>query len=119
MTGPEMQILDNTCHPDSKYRTHRAGDLYDMIETSMMMVKSAGAWNEVMIRSLKGKVEFWLNGKKVVHFEMFGDKWKEMIANSKFKNMSEDFGTFKKGHIILQDHGDGVAFRNVKIREIR
>jgi len=118
MTGPEMQILDNTCHPDSKYRTHRAGDLYDLLETNTMMVKPAGAWNEVMIRSQKGKVEFWLNGKKVVHFEMFGEEWKEMIAKSKFKNMAPDFGTYKKGHIVLQDHGDRVSFRNVKIRRL-
>ena len=49
---------------------------------------------------------------------MFGDEWKKMIAKSKFKDISPDFGTYKKGHIVLQDHGDGVAFRNVKIRRL-
>lgn len=116
-TGPEMQILDNTCHPDTKYVTHRAGDLYDLIESKYSAVKPAGQWNEVRIKKLNGKVEFWLNGHKTVDFEMHTEEWTKMIANSKFKDMP-DFGLAKKGHISLQDHGDKVWFKNIKIRTL-
>jgi cytochrome c len=117
-TGPEMQVLDNTCHPDARIRTHRAGDLYDMIETSVSTVKPAGEWNEARIRSVNGKVDFWLNGYNVVSFEMHTDAWKKMVAASKFKDMP-GFGLAKKGHISLQDHGDKVWYRNIKIREVK
>ncbi len=116
-TGPEMQILDNSCHPDAKIHTHRAGDLYDMIPCSEETVHPPGEWNEVRIKVLNGHTEFYLNGTKVVEFTMFGDEWKSMIADSKFKDMP-GFGKFRKGHIALQDHGDEVAFRNIKIREL-
>ncbi len=115
-TGPEMQVLDNVCHPDTKYPTHRAGDLYDMIETKYPSFKGAGNWNEARIISIDGKVEFWLNGVNVVRFEMFNDQWTSMIANSKFKDMP-DFGLAKSGHLALQDHSDKVWYRNVKIRK--
>jgi len=117
MTGPEMQVLDNSCHPDSKYKTHRAGDLYDMIETKFVTVNPAGEWNKVYIKSNNGDVEFWLNGYKVVEFTMHDQQWLDMIANSKFKEFP-DFGLAKKGHIGLQDHGDRVWFRNLKIRTL-
>ena len=116
-TGPEMQILDNSCHPDAKIFTHRAGDLYDMIACSEETVLPAGQWNKVRILVNQGKVEHWLNDKKVVEFEMFTEKWKEMIAKSKF-NTKADFGQYKSGHIALQDHSDKVWFKNVKIREL-
>lgn len=116
-TGPEMQILDNTCHPDTRFPTHRAGDLYDMIACRFTTVKPAGEWNKVMIRSKKGQVDFYLNGHHVVGFEMHNEKWKNMIAKSKFKDMP-GFGMARKGHISLQDHGDKVWFRNIKIRRI-
>lgn len=116
-TGPEMQILDNTCHPDAKIETHRAGDLYDMIECKYLTVKPAGSWNKVRLKVNNGKTEHWLNGRKVVEFEMFSPEWERMIANSKFKDMPA-FGKSRKGHIALQDHGDRVWFRNIKIREL-
>lgn len=118
-TGPEMQVLDNVCHPDAQFVTHRAGDLYDMIECNRVTVKPAGEWNEIrLIVRNNGKSEHWLNGRKVVEYEMFTDEWKEMITNSKFKDM-KGFGTYKKGHISLQDHGDLVWYRNIKIKQLK
>lgn len=117
-SGPEMQVLDNTCHPDAKIAKHRAGDLYDLIACSKETVKPAGEWNQVRLVSKNAKMEFWLNGTKVVDFTMHTPEWKEMVANSKFKSMP-GFGESKKGHIALQDHGDAVWFRNIKIRELK
>jgi cytochrome c len=117
-TGPEMQVLDNTCHPDAKIIKHRAGDLYDLISCSKETVKPAGEWNQVRIISKNAKMEFWLNGTKVVEFTMHTPEWDQMVANSKFKTMP-DFGKALQGHIALQDHGDPVWFRNIKIRELK
>lgn len=116
-TGPEMQVLDNSCHPDAKIHTHRAGDLYDLSACSEEVVKPAGEWNLAGIRIKDGEAEFYLNGVKVVQFTMFDQGWTDMIRKSKFKDMP-GFGKFRKGHIALQDHGDGVAYRNIKIKEL-
>jgi len=116
-TGPEMQVLDNTCHPDGKIVTHRAGDLYDMIETSVVNVKPAGEWNSIKIISNNAHYEFWQNGAKVVEFDMQNDAWNEMVAKSKFKDW-EYFGKFRSGKICLQDHDDKVSFKNIKIKTL-
>ncbi|MEZ4964622.1 MAG: DUF1080 domain-containing protein [Saprospiraceae bacterium] len=122
MTGPEMQVLDNNCHPDGKIRKHRAGDLYDLIECSTETVKPAGEWNAVRIVSRDGKVEQWLNGTKVVEIQMFENgqptqQWLDLIAGSKFpKQPAPDFGLSMKGNLSLQDHGDKVWYKNIKVR---
>ncbi len=116
-TGPEMQVLDNTCHPDAKIVKHKAGDLYDLIECSTVTVKPAGEWNSIRLIVNKGHLEQWQNGKKVVETDMWTDGWKAMIANSKFKGYPL-FGTVKKGHLVLQDHGDKVWFKNIKIKSL-
>ena len=117
-TGPEMQVLDNDGHRDGKIISHRAGDLYDLIISKEETVKPVGQWNAVKIVSKNGHLEQWLNGVKVVETTMWDDNWRKMIAESKF-NGWEDFGTFKEGHISLQDHGDKVWYRNLKIRKLK
>ena len=118
LTGPEMQVLDNACHPDAKIDKHRAGDLYDLIRCSKETVKPAGQWNLAQIKTQNSKYEFWLNGTKVVEFTMHTPEWDQMVANSKFKTMP-DFGKATKGRIALQDHGDKVWYRNIKIKELK
>lgn len=116
-TGPEMQVLDNAAHKDAKIVKHRAADLYDLVTSSPETVKPAGQWNKAEIISKDGALEFRLNDTKVLTTTLWDENWKTMVANSKFK-IRPDFGTHKSGRIALQDHGDPVWFRNIKIRKL-
>lgn len=116
-TGPEMQVVDNEGHPDGKIFKHKAGDLYDLIASSKEMANPPGEWNHVEIIANNGKLDFYLNGEHTVSTTMWDDSWRTMIAGSKFKAWP-DFGIFKKGRIDLQDHGDDVWFRNIKIKRL-
>lgn len=116
-TGLEMQVLDNARHDDAKIPKHRAGDLYDLISGSPETVKPAGEWNAVEVKSDNGKLDFYLNGTHTLSTTMWDDNWKKLIAGSKFKDMP-DFGTFKKGHIALQDHGFEVWYRNISLQKL-
>ncbi|HRH60966.1 MAG TPA: DUF1080 domain-containing protein [Chitinophagaceae bacterium] len=116
-TGPEMQVLDDERHDDRKTPSHRAGSLYDMIQATPGAVKPAGEWNEAEIVSNNGKLDFYLNGVHVVNTTIWDSTWKQMVAKSKFTEWPE-FGTFKSGHFALQDHGNDVWYRNIRIRKL-
>ena len=117
MTAPEMQVLDNEGHGDGKIVKHRAGDLYDLISCSQETVKAPGEWNQVEIRCQRGKLDLWLNGAHVVSTQLWGEEWNKLIAGSKFAKM-KGFGSFQQGRIGLQDHGDQVWYRNIKIKRL-
>lgn len=116
-TGLEMQVLDNDGHPDGKITKHRAGDLYDLIQSKSEPVKKVGEWNSAEILSKKGKLTLILNGVVVVETVLWDDNFKKLIAGSKFATWP-NFGTFKKGKIALQDHGDKVWYRDIVIKEL-
>lgn len=119
-SGPEMQILDDEKHPDAKEGVNgnrKAGTLYDLLPLNTPAVKPAGQWNTARLVVKDGKVEHWLNEKKVLEYELGTPEWNNMIAKSKFATM-KGFGAEKKGHLALQDHGDRVWFRNIKIRPL-
>ncbi|MCO5238105.1 MAG: DUF1080 domain-containing protein [Chitinophagaceae bacterium] len=116
-TGPEMQVLDNNGHPDAKIIKHRAGDLYDLITSSPENVKPVGEWNSVEIKLKNSQLELWQNGVKVVSTTLWDENWNKLVAGSKFKNM-EDFAKFRSGRIVLQDHGNEVWFKNIRIRKL-
>ena len=123
-SAPEMQILDNDKHPDArlgKDGNRQAGSLYDLIPAKPQNAKPVGEWNKVSILVYRGTVVHNQNGENVVEYHLWTDNWKEMVKNSKFKDW-ENFlnagGKDKQGFIGLQDHGDDVWFRNIKIKKM-
>jgi hypothetical protein len=116
-TGPEMQVLDNDGHSDGKLYRHRAGDLYDLVAVAKENAKGPGEWNKAEIMLKNRKLDLYLNGLHVVSTVMGSPEWDKMVAKSKFKSMP-DFGKIIKGHIVLQDHGNPIWFRNIKIRKL-
>jgi hypothetical protein len=117
-SGPEYQILDNERHPDAKNGPNRwAGANYDLIAPSANVSKPAGEWNTARIVVRGDHVEHWLNGTKVVEYEFGSPEWTALVAKSKFK-VWPMYGKAKKGHIVLQDHGDLVEFRNIRVKEL-
>jgi hypothetical protein len=116
-TGPEMQVCDKDSNEDAHSFKHEAGDLYDLIPSTAMSAKAFGEWNKVEIVSNRGKLDLYLNDVHIVSTTLWDDKWKQLIAGSKFKDMP-GFGTFTSGHIALQDHGDEVWYRNIMLKKL-
>ena len=117
-SGFEMQVLDNAGHPDAEDPTHRAGAYYDMIAPDHDTSKPAGLWNTVRIVADGPSVTYWLNGRQTAAFEQGSDAWQALLEKSKFRDRPA-YGTLLEGHIGLQDHGDEVWYRNIRIRALR
>ena len=117
-SGVEYQLLDNTRAKDNKVGTHHAGAIYDLVAPPKDLTRPVGQWNEARVRIKGWKIEHWLNGTKVAEADLASPAGKAMIQASKFKTWTR-FATLERGHIVLQDHGDAVSFRNVKIRELK
>jgi len=119
--GCEYQVLDDKNHPDAKAGINgnrTLAGLYDLIAPKNVVDKGFDNWNTARIIVNGNKVQHWLNGQMTVEYERRNDKGRELVATSKFKT-SPGFGEVNEGRILLQDHGNVVAFKNIKIREIK
>jgi cytochrome c len=116
-TAPEMQVLDNAEHADGRSPLTSAGSNYALHAPTRDVTRPVGLFNEVRILVNGAHVEHWLNGEKIVEYELGSPQWQELVAASKFKDMPK-YGRTAKGRIVLQDHGDKVWYRNIKIRQL-
>ena len=116
-TAPEMQVLDDSAHPDGKRAVTSAGSLYALISPTVNSLKPVGEFNEARIKVKNDQVEHWQNGKKVLAYEYGSDTINELIAKSKFKSMPL-FAKANSGHVGLQHHGEEVWYRNIRIRKL-
>lgn len=116
--GFEYQVLDDDGHPDGEDPTHRAAALYDLIAPNeKKSVRPVGEWNTGRIVLAGNRGEHWLNGDKVLEYELGTASFDSLYRASKYAPV-EGFADRRRGHIVLQDHTDDVWFRNLKIREI-
>ena len=117
-SGPEMQVLDDKGHPDGKSLLTAAGSVYGLYPAKPGVVKPVGEWNTARILVDGNHVEHWLNGQQIASYEFGSEDWAQRVAASKFKQWPE-YGKAPIGYIGLQEHGNWVGFRNIKIRIIK
>lgn len=116
-SGPEYQLIDDIGYPAKLNDKQLSGSNYDMHAPSAKTAKPAGEFNHTRIVINKGHVEHWLNGTKVVDYQLWTPEWEQLKANSKWKDV-KPYGMSKAGHIALQDHGGGIAFKNIKLKAL-
>ena len=117
--GFEYQVLDDDRHPDGKIASHRSGALYDIIAANAAkQLRPVGEWNSARVVLRGNRGEHWLNGAKVVEYDLGTPRLDSLLAQSKYRPIPR-FAERRPGHIVLQDHGDEVYFRSIKIRELK
>jgi Domain of Unknown Function (DUF1080) len=116
-SGPEMQVLDNARHKDGANPLTSAGSNYALYAPVRDVTKPVGEWNAVRLIAKGNHVEHWLNDVKVVEYELFSPDWEKRVQASKFGEIPP-YGRAKRGHIAIQDHGDRVWYRNIKIKPL-
>jgi len=116
-TGPEYQVIDDKGYPGDLKDTQLSGSTYDMIAPSSEMANPVGEWNTSKLIARGNHIEHWLNGSKVVEYEINSDDWKKRRKGSKW-NEAPSYGIMPKGHIDLQDHKNEVWFRNIMIKTL-
>ena len=116
-SAPEYQLLDDAAAKDGQSRLTAAGSAYALYPAPAGVVKPAGEWNQGRILVQGAHVEHWLNGKRVLQYELDSPELKAAVAKSKFKDIAR-FGKPQKGHILIQDHGNAVWYRNVRIKPL-
>ncbi len=117
LSGPEYQLIDDIGFPQKLEDWQKTGANYAMNPAPEAAPKAVGDWNTTRIIVKKGHVEHWLNGKRIVAYKLWSDKWKQEKVSGKWKD-APGYGLSKKGHIALQDHGSEAWFRNIKIRTL-
>jgi 3-keto-disaccharide hydrolase len=117
MEAPEYQIIDDAGYPSPLKPTQKTAANYDLQPPAVDATKRAGEWNTTRIVVDGAHVEHWLNGKRIVAYELWTDEWNRLVAASKFKDHPR-YARAKSGRIGIQDHGDWIAFRTIRIREI-
>jgi len=115
MTGPEYQVLDDAAHLDGRNELTSAGAVYGLYPAPRGIVKRAGEWNAARLLVNGNHVEHWLNGQRIAQYELGSPEWAQKVAASKFNDW-KGYGKFARGRIALQDHGDQVSYRNIRIR---
>ena len=116
-SGPEYQLIDDDGYPEKIKDVQLSGANYDMNPPTAKVVKPVGEFNHTKIVVNKGHVEHWLNGTKVVDYQLWTSEWEQTKAKSKWKDV-KTYGMSKAGHIGLQDHGGGVWFKNIKLKPL-
>lgn len=115
--APEIQIIDNERHSDTEIDSHLSGSIYDLLTAPTAAHKPAMQWNTVRIKMLNNHLQVWQNGVSTASIVVGSSTWNTLVKNSKFATWP-NFATSKKGRIGLQDHGDKVWFKNIKIKEL-